>query len=160
MRYLNCGIGKTKIGRSFTLYLQRSLTCCNKMFGISNGPMARYRKTVPEPQVTCKDPELSVRIFATPAPPSPSPKPRVLKKSEGTWYSALHGPWCVMRSSAPTDSMYLVSVIPPTVWCRSFWNCTDVFDMVWSYACDSDIIFENYFHHFFIVFGRLLTMGP
>ena len=62
------------------------------------------------------------------------------------------------RLSAPSDSMYLVSITPPRVLRRSFWNCT-VFVMVWRCACDLDIvltlsfnIFPHYeLNHFFII---------
>ena len=39
---------------------------------------------------------------------------------EGTFRGSL----CVERSSTPSDSMYLMSVTPPTVFCQSFLNCT------------------------------------
>ena len=104
----------------------------------------------------------------------------VLKKSEGTWYSAFHGVWCIVTiitlaqkvnnnikiykelltfcakvtSSAPSDSMYLVSVTLLHFYADYFFlNCTDVCVMVWRYACDLDRIFRL----IFIIFSAFWT---
>ena len=42
----------------------------------------------------------------------------------------------------PSNSRYLVCATPPRVLCRSFWNFTSVFVMVWKCACGLDIIFR------------------
>ena len=46
------------------------------------------------------------------------------------------------------DSGYLVCATPPAVLCQSFSNVTDVFVMIWQYACGLDIIIRSFF--FFI----------
>ena len=43
------------------------------------------------------------------------------------------------------DSGYLVCATPPTVLCRFFRNFTDVFVMVWRYACGLDIVLKLFF---------------
>ena len=43
------------------------------------------------------------------------------------------------------DTGYLVCATPPTVLCRFFWNFTDVFVMIWRYACGLDIILRLFF---------------
>ena len=62
--------------------------------------------------------------------------PAFSKKSEGTWYLAFRGAWCVMRGSE--------FVVP----CErnSFWNFTGVLIMAWGYY-----IF-NFFLLFFFIF--------
>ena len=45
-------------------------------------------------------------------------------------------------------SRYLVPLTPPTVFGRSFWNCTGALRMVWRYACGLFRILKLFFYHF------------
>ena len=45
------------------------------------------------------------------------------------------------------DSGHLVCATPPSVLCRSFWNFTDIFVMVWICACGLHIILRLIFCH-------------
>ena len=66
--------------------------------------------------------------------------PPFRRKVEGHcfWFSVGRGAWCVMCGAwcvVPSFSGYFVSLTPPTVSVRSFWNFTGVLRMVWRYAC-------------------------
>ena len=56
--------------------------------------------------------------------------PCLFKEKRGEMVLAFRGSWRVVRISPTSDSMYIMSVTPPTVVCLSFWNCTDV--LSWS----------------------------
>ena len=48
---------------------------------------------------------------------------------------------------------------PPTDFCRSFWNLTDRFAMVWRCACSLDIIIRLIFVTFFCIFNLVIFSG-
>ena len=59
------------------------------------------------------------------------------------------------------DSGYLVCATPPAILCRSFWNFTSVFVMVWRYVCGLDIILRSFFSLLIVHIAKtIIRRGP
>ena len=60
--------------------------------------------------------------------------PPVLRQSKehDIQLSMIHGSWCMVSSSAPSDSIYLVFLMPPTVLCNLFETVQYLVFLSWS----------------------------